>query len=401
MSKREDDEKSELRRMVLLMSIELSKALSSSAVLNTAVLKLQDQDISSALSQLQSTKRPRLAISRRLGGGTVLLKENPVEQRSDERMAAHFVKLAQHGFIFSNNEKNYGTWPRGSFGRIGKCTHKKGGKKVFAVKMPVGYGNGWDAIVEHELMQLKKVFGLPGIVQLAIIENIPTPLRLSDRTSVLVFDYVQHIQLEHIKGELAEKWAVSGMFRCLLQLSMAMICLHEKGLVHCDLKPSNVLIHASLQTVTLSDLGKCRAANNGFCHNSTQGWRAPEHTKTKAILFRDDSARASDIWAIGVVALNFTAGLSDLVNKGDPPKYDYAAQDSMLAELSQGGREGWCEEVVRKRRLQEKEADDMFDTLVLGAAKRVWNWAYLNELQFDQEKRFGALESLTVHSAFC
>ena len=321
---------------------------------------------------------------------------NPVEQRSDERMAAHFVKLAQHGFIFSNNEKNYGTWPRGSFGRIGKCTHKKGGKKVFAVKMPVGDDNGWDAIVEHELMQLKQVFGLPGIVQLAIIENIPTPLRLSDRTSVLVFDYVPHIQLEHIKGELAEKWAVSGMFRCLLQLSMAMICLHEKGLVHCDLKPSNVLIHASLQTVTLSDLGKCRAAKNGFCHNSTQGWRAPEHTKTKEILFRDDSARASDIWAIGVVALNFTAGLSDLVNKGDPPKYDYAAQDSMLAELSQGGREGWCEEVVRKRRLQEKEADDMFDTLVLGAAKPVWNWAYLNALQFDQEKRFGALESLKV-----
>lgn len=60
--------------------------------------------------------------------------------------------------------------------------------------------------------------------------------------------------------------------------------------------------------------------------------------KGKRVFLCHDSARASDIWAIGVVALNFTAGLSDLVNKGDPPKYDYAAQDSMLAALSQGRR---------------------------------------------------------------
>mmetsp|Transcript_58995 Transcript_58995/g.120852 ORF Transcript_58995/g.120852 Transcript_58995/m.120852 type:complete len:170 (-) Transcript_58995:677-1186(-) len=120
--------------------------------------------------------------------------------------------------------------------------------------------------------------------------------------------------------------------------------IHNLLLVHNDLKPSNVLIHAAdMSCVTIIDMGMATFAEVGMETYGTQGYRAPEFvtTSTKKC---NTAALDAEAWAVGVTALQFTVGRNSLVAK-EPTDKDRDCslrQDYVLAKTPR--TKGWVKE---------------------------------------------------------
>lgn len=82
------------------------------------------------------------------------------------------------------------------------------------------------------------------------------------------------------------------------QLAYDLSNIHEKNIVHCDVKPDNIFFNKKSQ-VFLGDLGGCVEADSlGNVRNSvgTRGYFAPERVLSSTAHF----TAAADIWAMGV-----------------------------------------------------------------------------------------------------
>lgn len=87
----------------------------------------------------------------------------------------------------------------------------------------------------------------------------------------------------------------------LLDILAALTYLHRRGVIHCDLKPSNVLIDAS-GVVRLIDFGIASAPDGASKSSGTINYLAPE------LLTGAPLSMAADLYAVGVMAYEFYAG---------------------------------------------------------------------------------------------
>lgn len=100
---------------------------------------------------------------------------------------------------------------------------------------------------------------------------------------------------EPLKLEIIKRW--------MLQVCNAVKHMHDKGIIHHDIKSKNVLLHEG--NVRLCDFELSIKSENGFYDCGSQGWMAPELT------FNDEEEITNkiDIYGLGLL-------LSRLVNTG-------------------------------------------------------------------------------------
>ena len=93
------------------------------------------------------------------------------------------------------------------------------------------------------------------------------------------------------------------------QLFDGLIAIHDAGVIHADLKASNILID-ELDRVTIIDFGLARVAHDPLTDDEifggTPAYMAPE------LLAGNAPTAASDIYAAGVVLYELLAGSSPL-----------------------------------------------------------------------------------------
>ena len=124
---------------------------------------------------------------------------------------------------------------------------------------------------------------------------------------------VPYIVMEHVPGSnLAELIAKNdGPFRVAQALAILdQICrgasaMHAAGLVHGDLKPSNVLFGPAFRVV-LSDLGLSRRMGAAPAGWSTPAYGAPELTVPDGV--RPELAQRMDVYSIAAMAYEFLTG---------------------------------------------------------------------------------------------
>ncbi|MFT4623097.1 MAG: putative Ser/Thr protein kinase [Myxococcota bacterium] len=128
------------------------------------------------------------------------------------------------------------------------------------------------------------------------------------------------LALEYIRGAPLDQWAeiqsIDAVLDALEGLVGAVAHLHERGIVHGDLKPTNVLVSPG-GAVKLLDLGiasQADAPSDGF--RGTLGYAAPEQLQGEAA-----SAR-TDLYGLGALMYTCIAGRTPFVAP-DPAALTY------------------------------------------------------------------------------
>ena len=182
------------------------------------------------------------------------------------------------------------------------------------------------------------------------------------------------IAMQLVEGTTLRDRVLSGQIeveealRYLLQVSDGLAEAHRKGIVHRDMKSSNIMITPAGRAVIM-DFGLARPANQlrpdeRFSSRGTSSYMSPEHSRGEIIDQR------ADIWSLGVVLYEMLSG--QLPFGGD---YEQAVIYSILNDTPRpidGLRPGLPEDVVGiVERCLEKRPDARYPRLdELSAALR-------------------------------
>lgn len=117
---------------------------------------------------------------------------------------------------------------------------------------------------------------------------------------------------------------ISGVARCILN---GLQYLHEKQIVHGDIKPSNLLINAE-GVVKIADFGVSRVVvgkhDSYETYMGTCAYMSPERIDPERWdIGNGDHGFAGDVWSLGVVVLECLVGHYPLIGCGEKP--DWAA----------------------------------------------------------------------------
>ena len=147
----------------------------------------------------------------------------------------------------------------------------------------------------------------------------------------------EYIAMEWVDGESlrarSRKKPVSDARAIALAICDAMGAAHDRGLVHCDLKPENVLI-AKDGSIRIVDFGLARRVEEDAAHGGTPGYVAPE------VLAGATPQPTVDVYAIGVMLRELGVGSPRVVARcleADPKKRyadARAVRDALLARPS-------------------------------------------------------------------
>jgi serine/threonine protein kinase len=178
----------------------------------------------------------------------------------------------------------------GAHGMVWRAVPRAGGAPV-AIKR----ANGLSAeFAEQEIVSLKKMRGAAHVVQLV---EVIAP-------NIIVMEYIPTTLAHLIK---ARALADEEILTYSVQLLRGLKECHDRGVIHRDIKPQNMLVDEGAATLKIADFGLSCAVNDEEARSICVGslwYRAPEK-----LLGEDWNAETMDIWAAGCVLMQMSVGL--------------------------------------------------------------------------------------------
>src|SRR4051812_6436278 len=209
-----------------------------------------------------------------------------------------------------------------------------GGRYVFVCRIGVG---GMGEVYRAEDTRLKRTVAIKRLpIQKREDERLRSRLQAeAERTSALnhpnvaiIYDVLEEnreflIVMEYVEGttlreRLTKPFALDEFFRVAIQLADGLAAAHEKGIVHCDIKPENIMLPGTAASSQTGSGGQAKLLDFGIArHMATDdgtdtGMRAgiagtPGYVPPEVILGEPPSAR-SDIFALGVTFYEMLTG---------------------------------------------------------------------------------------------
>ncbi len=132
----------------------------------------------------------------------------------------------------------------------------------------------------------------PHIVRVYEVVELPRP--------VVVFETLTGATLEYLIAESRTRLPAKDIAVLGLQLCSAMHYLHHHGLLHLDLKPSNIVCERGVAKVL--DFNIAQPPGKGRRGVGTRQYMAPEQARG------DELTEATDVWGIGAVLFEAATG---------------------------------------------------------------------------------------------
>jgi len=186
---------------------------------------------------------------------------------------------------------------------VKKAVHKYT-KKAYACKYLQKQVKGQNiprSSLDNEI-EILKTISHPNIVQL--FETMEDP-----NTIYLIMELVKGSDLFDISDVLGTLRPAS-VAALLTPLLTALSYLHSRGVVHHDIKPENIIVDYSQNTLKLTDFGSSKFSSNSHAgaYGGTLNYMAPE------VLLNMRGARnvcdkAVDVWSIGVLTYLLISGV--------------------------------------------------------------------------------------------
>ena len=180
----------------------------------------------------------------------------------------------------------------GAYGTVWQAREDNTGRMVAVKYYPHRRGLNW-SLLTREVEKLATLYTSRNIVQLLDVGwNAEPPY--------YVMEFVENGSLSAFmaRGPLAANEAV----RLVKELCRALIEAHGAGVLHCDLKPENVLLDSSFQ-VRLCDFGQSRMSHERSPALGTLYYMAPEQADLEAVA----DARW-DVYAVGALLHHMLTG---------------------------------------------------------------------------------------------
>lgn len=120
--------------------------------------------------------------------------------------------------------------------------------------------------------------------------------------SYIVMEYVDGKTLKQLIRDYAREGQLMPLRRVLdiiIQVCQGIGYAHRTGLVHCDVKPQNVIITAD-DRVKVADFGIARAMSQASMHHSDMVWGTPQYFSPEQAA-GEAPTPASDVYSIGVI----------------------------------------------------------------------------------------------------
>ncbi|GGS64081.1 serine/threonine-protein kinase [Streptomyces griseoviridis] len=140
------------------------------------------------------------------------------------------------------------------------------------------------------------------------------------RRRCLVMEFVEGQQLQNVLWAARPVRHPGTVASVIGQLCEILVDVHDRNLVHCDLKPENVIVQPDGR-LRLIDMGHAVAAGKKTAYaRGTRGWASPEQSDACP----SGLTRRADIFGLGCILLEMTVmrlpygGLEELAEAGTP-----------------------------------------------------------------------------------
>ena len=197
----------------------------------------------------------------------------------------------------------------GAYGTVWEAVNTETGERV-AIKFFLFSRHNTGDVLE-EVTNLRDAEGCYGIITVKQVNRhgIP-PHHIPNYVMTLETGGSLHKKIE--AGELT----IEESIRIFRQLLRAMAFVHSRGLLHCDLKPANVLLNRANEPV-VADFGQAQRASSTVAALGTFFYMAPEQATRQP---RNPTTQ-SDVYALGAILYTMLTG--------KPPRHD----EEFLARL--------------------------------------------------------------------
>ena len=189
------------------------------------------------------------------------------------------------------------------FGRLYLAEEKSSNKKVVVKSVSKEDIRAYERLLNEAQWSFEEK-GLPKIIE-----------KVEDDTSfVLIKDFVDGEPIDIFFKRLKKNQVKSFLLRFTIQLDKRLKTIHSKGLVHCDIKPGNILISGNLDSfdVHLIDFGL--AINTNDVEERSMlfplGYAAPELLLNRLELVNPQT----DIFSVGILFWRLIVGKLPLVH---------------------------------------------------------------------------------------
>ena len=145
-----------------------------------------------------------------------------------------------------------------------------------------------DSALEHERKVLRAINGCPHCVKIIDIENAGFP--------IIVMEYNESMHESEIRG----KMTVSNLRNIVHAILECLDSVHKKGVVHQDVKITNISVSKDFSSIWLIDWGCAHfISNNMSPYVGSRLIRSPE-----MLIGAKNYKTAGDVWAVGVLILD-------------------------------------------------------------------------------------------------